>query len=290
MTLQPERDQSLNKYFDLIRDLPRLTAEEEKVNGRLWQRDKNPEGLRLLVEGNLRFVVTMAMKFRGRGLDLIDLISEGNLGLIEGAKRFDPERGNKFITYAVWWVRQAILNGLAVHGNKIRLPAKVVGQIAQLNRIGRKLEQDLGRAPTVQDFVKASDFREDEVKRLRLYQQTLAPVPNEQRFADSDASLLDQIEQNIVPSAMYILDQESFLDQVRLSLKVLKKQEHEIIALHFGLDGNDPITLERIGMSFKPPISRERVRQIEEKALAKIRNCSKNLLRPFLQTRIPTAI
>jgi RNA polymerase primary sigma factor len=288
MSQQHQDDPSLNKYFDLIRDLPMLTPEEEKVNGRLWQRDKNPEGLRMLVEGNLRFVVKVALKFKGRGLDLIDLISEGNLGLIEAAKRFDPERGNKFLTYAVWWVRQAMFNGLTQHGNRMRLPAKVVGQITQLNRIGRQLERDLGRAPAIEDFVKASNFTEDEVKRLKIYQQTVTPVSTEQRFADSDFSLLDQIEQNIEPSAMYALDQECFLDQVRLSLRVLKEKEQQVLALHFGLDGNDPITLERIGRSFRPPISRERVRQIEEKAFTKIRDGSKHLLEQFLQTFVPT--
>ena len=243
----------------------------------------------MLVEGNLRFVVKVAMKFQGRGLDLIDLISEGNLGLIEAAKRFDPERGNKFLTYAVWWVRQAIFNGIAEHGNKMRLPPKVVGQIAQLKRITHQLEQNLGEVPTIQDLVEASHFSEEEVKRLSHYQQAYTLVSTEQRFADSDFSLLDQLEQNIEPSAMFTLDQESFLDQVRLSLKVLKEKEHQIIAQHFGLDGNDPITLEHIGMSFKPPISRERVRQIEEKALTKIRDCSKDLLERFLQPCIPTA-
>lgn len=289
MSQQHQNDQSLNKYFDLIRDLPMLTAEEEKVNGRLWQQDKNPEGLRMLVEGNLRFVVKVAMKFQGRGLDLIDLISEGNLGLIEAAKRFDPERGNKFLTYAVWWVRQAIFIGLVEHGNKMRLPPKVVGQIAQLKRIAHQLEQDLGRVPTVQDLVQASNFKEDEVERLRICQRSLTPLSTEQKIADTDFSLLDQVEQNIEPSAMYTLDQESFLVQVRLSLKMLKEKEHQIIALHFGLDGNDPITLERIGMSFKPPISRERVRQIEERAFTKIRDRSKTLLEPFLQSCMPTA-
>ena len=102
-------ERSLDKYFDSIRDLPLLTAEQERINGRLWQRDRNPEGLRMLVEGNLRFVVKEARKFQGMGLDLLDLISEGNLGLIEAAKRFDPERENKFLTYASWWVRQGHL-------------------------------------------------------------------------------------------------------------------------------------------------------------------------------------
>jgi RNA polymerase primary sigma factor len=117
-------ERSLDKYFDSIRDLPLLTAEEERINGRLWQNDRNPEGLRYLVEGNLRFVVKEARKFQGMGLDLLDLISEGNLGLIEAAKRFDPERENKFLTYASWWVRQAIFHALAEHGSKIRLPRR----------------------------------------------------------------------------------------------------------------------------------------------------------------------
>lgn len=277
-------ERSLDKYFDSIRDLPLLTAEEERINGRLWQRDRNPEGLRMLVEGNLRFVVKEARKFQGMGLDLLDLISEGNLGLIEAAKRFDPERENKFLTYASWWVRQAIFHALAEHGSKIRLPQKVAGHLVQLNRLVHRLSQELGRAPSVQELVEANPaFTPEEVERLQLLQQTTATVSTEQGMGESDLTLGDSLEQSIEPSAMETMDQESFLDQVRLSLEMLNPKERTIITLHFGLNGHEPVTLEKIGQAFVPPISRERVRQIEERAFMKIRERRRVLLGQFLK-------
>jgi RNA polymerase primary sigma factor len=281
-------EQSLDKYFDSIRDLPLLTPEEERLYGAMWQTRTNDaevraEGLRKLVEGNLRFVVKEARKFQGMGLDLLDLISEGNLGLIEAAKRFDPGRENKFLTYASWWVRQAIFHALAEHGNKIRLPQKVAGHLIQINRIVHRLGQELGRPPMVQEIVTASAFSTEEVERLLLLQQTTTTVSTEQGVGESDLTLGDSLEQNIEPSAMETMDQESFLDQVHLSLAMLTEKERDIISKHFGLDGQEPMTLERIGQTFVPPISRERVRQIEERAFTKIRERRRLLLGQFLK-------
>lgn len=277
-------ERSLDKYFDSIRELPLLTAEEERLYGRMWQNDRNPEGLRMLVEGNLRFVVKEARKFQGMGLDLLDLISEGNLGLIEAAKRFDPERENKFLTYASWWVRQAIFHALAEHGSKIRLPQKVAGHLVQLNRITRRLGQELGRTPTTAEIVAANPaFTPEEVERLLILQQTTSIVSTEQGVGDSELTLGDSLEQSIEPSPMEAIDLESFLDQMRQGLDMLNEKERRIISLHFGLDGNDAMTLEKIGKAFVPPISRERVRQIEERAFLKIREKRKALLGQFLK-------
>jgi len=276
-------ERSLDKYFDSIRDLPLLKPEEERKYGRMWQNDRDPEGLKVLVEGNLRFVVKEARKFQGMGLDLLDLISEGNLGLIEAAKRFDPERENKFLTYASWWVRQAIFHALAEHGNKIRLPQKVAGHLVQLNRLTHKLLMELGRTPTQQELVEASHFSAEEVERLLVLQQTTSTVSTEQGVGESDLTLGDSLEQSIEPSPMDALDHASFMDQVRLSLQMLTEKERRIIGLHFGLDGAEPMTLEKIGQSFVPPISRERVRQIEERAFQKIRERRRVLLGQFLK-------
>jgi RNA polymerase primary sigma factor len=269
----------------LIRDLPLLTAEEERLNGRLWQQHRDPEGLRRLVEGNLRYVVREARKFQGRGLDLVDLVSEGNLGLIEAAKRYDPERENKFLTYANWWIRQSLYHALAEYGAKIRLPQKVAGHLGKLNRITARLEQDLGRVPTVQELVTASGLTIEEVERIRLLQQTVTPLSTERMLGDSDLTLGDRLEQTTQVSAMDSMEQESFVDQLHSTLDLLQERERRILTLHFGLDGSDPLTLESIGQSFAPPISRERVRQIEERALGKIRILGKHLLGPFLQGR-----
>jgi len=281
-------ERSLDKYFDSIRDLPLLVGDEERKYGRMWQNDNNPEGLRYLVEGNLRFVVKEARKFQGMGLDLLDLISEGNLGLIEAAKRFDPERENKFLTYASWWVRQAIFHALAEHGSKIRLPQKVAGHLVQLNRITNRLGQELGRPPTVQDIVAAApQFSAEEVERLQVLQQTTSTVSTEQGMGDGDLTLGDSLEQHIEPSPMEAMDNEAFQEQVRQSLGMLTEKERRIITLHFGLDGVEPMTLEKIGRSFDPGISRERVRQIEERAFGKIRERRRVLLGQFLKGEYP---
>ena len=275
-------ERALDKYFDSIRHLPLLNQEEERINGRLWRNDRNPEGLRRLVEGNLRFVVKEARKFEGMGLDLLDLISEGNLGLIEGAKRFDPERENKFLTYASWWVRQAIFHALAEHGSKIKLPQKVAGHMVKLNRITQQLTQHLGRTPTLQELAATSGFREDEVDRLQRLQQTTSTISTEQGLGDTELTVGDSLEQHVEPSALQSLDHEGFLEQMEISLAALSEKERRILELHFGLHAGEPMTLEQIGKSFDPPISRERVRQLEERAFSKIRERRRSELEGFL--------
>jgi RNA polymerase primary sigma factor len=275
-------ERALDKYFDSIRHLPLLTPEEERKYGHLWQDDRNPEGLKYLVEGNLRFVVKEARKFEGMGLDLLDLISEGNLGLIEAAKRFDPTRENKFLTYASWWVRQAIFHALAEHGSKIRLPQKVAGHLVQLNRATNRLTQELGRPPEIQEISIATNFGKEEIERLQLLQQTTTTVSTEQGLGDTDLTVGDSLEQAVEPSAMQALDNEAFHRQITASLQSLNEKERRIISLHFGLDGNEPMTLEQIGKSFNPSISRERVRQLEERAFSKIRERRREVLGGFL--------
>ena len=282
MSSRHQNERSLDKYFDSIRDLPLLTAEEERTYGRLWQEQRNPEGLRMLVEGNLRYVVKEARKFQGMGLDLLDLISEGNLGLIEAARRFDPTRENKFLTYASWWVRQAIFHALAEHGSKIRLPQKVAGQLFQLSRAAHRLEQDLGRPPGTLELAAALGLTAEEVERLQVLQQTTTTLSTEQSVGSTELTLGDSLQQSIEPSAMDMLDQESFLDQLQMSLNLLNDKERRIVCMHYGLEGCEPTTLEKIGRSFRPPISRERVRQIEERAFHKIRERRRDLLSHFL--------
>ncbi len=287
MPLRHLEERALDKYFDSIRHLPLLTAEEERFYGHMWQDDRNADGLRKLVEGNLRFVVKEARKFEGMGLDLLDLISEGNLGLIEAAKRFDPLRENKFLTYASWWVRQAIFHALAEHGTKIRLPQKVAGHLVQLNRHTGKLSQALGRSPTVAEIAEASKFSQEEVTRLQVLQQTTNTISTEQGMGDTDLTVGDSLEQEVQPSAMQALDHEAFLNQLQKCLDSLTEKERRILSLHFGLNAHEPMTLEQIGRSFDPPISRERVRQIEERAFNKIRERRREVLGDFLRGEVP---
>ena len=286
MPVRHLEERALDKYFDSIRELPLLTPEEERIYGHLWQDDRNPEGLSKLVEGNLRFVVKEARKFEGMGLDLLDLISEGNLGLIEAAKRFDPLRENKFLTYASWWVRQAIFHALAEHGSKIRLPQKVAGHLVQLNRLTHQLAQRLGRAPLVQEIAEAGNFSIEEVERLQLLQQTTSTVSTEQGMGETDLTVGDSLEQAVEPSAMATLDQEAFQQQMKAVLDSLSGKERRIITLHYGLENHEPMTLEQIGKVFDPPISRERVRQIEERAFVKIRDRRREILGQFLRGEV----
>ena len=283
MPLRHLEERALDKYFDSIREMPLLTPEEERKYGHLWQDERNPEGLRKLVEGNLRFVVKEARKFEGMGLDLLDLISEGNLGLIEAAKRFDPTRENKFLTYASWWVRQAIFHALAEHGSKIRLPQKVAGHLVQLNRLTHQLTQRLGRSVTVREIAEAGNFSVEEVERLQLLQQTTSTISTEQPIGETDLTVGDSQEQMVEPSAMQTLDHEAFLQQMKAVLASLSEKERRILVLHYGLENQEPMTLEQIGRTFQPPISRERVRQIEERSFVKIRDRRREVLGQFLR-------
>lgn len=283
MAIRHLEERALDKYFDSIRHLPLLSPEDERRYGHMWQDDRNPEGLRKLVEGNLRYVVKESRKFEGMGLDLLDLIGEGNLGLIEAAKRFDPTRENKFLTYASWWVRQAIFHALAEHGSKIRLPQKVAGHLVQMNRITRLLGQELGRQATVQEISESGPFSIEDVERLQLVQQTTSTVSTEQGMGATDLTVGDSLEQAVEPSVLKTLDEEAFHQQMEASLNGLSEKERRILTFHFGLNGTDPMTLEQIGQTFDPPISRERVRQLEERAFSRIRERRREVLGPFLQ-------
>jgi len=181
-----------------------------------------------------------------------------------------------------------LFHALAEHGDKISLPEKVAWQIAKLNRITQRLEQKLGRPPSLQEIIGASSFSLEEVERLQRLQQTITPVSTDASFGDSDLTLADNMEQTTECSAMDVLDQEAFLDQLRLGLDLLKEKERIVIDLHFGLNGEEPKTLEDIGQTFVPPISRERVRQIEAGAFKKIRERRRDLLGQFLQPGFAT--
>lgn len=273
---------SLAPYFRTIQALPLLTIEEEQRFGCMWQVDRDLGGLHALVEGNYRFVIREARKFRGLGLDILDLVSEGNLGLIEAAKRFDPFRENRFLTYASWWIRQAFFHALAEHGSRIRLPQKVSRQLLQLNRLTAALSEEFNRPPTVAEIVERGRFTAEEVDRLQelaYYSEGFGSGSDAWEPAGIDP---DSLEQDVEPPAGSILDQESFLEQVKASLAALSQKERLILELHYGLHDREPVTLEQIGRAFIPPISRERVRQLEERAFEKIRIRNGEVLALFL--------
>ncbi|HEY7512815.1 MAG TPA: RNA polymerase sigma factor RpoD/SigA [Vicinamibacteria bacterium] len=258
---------SLNAYIREIARFKPLSADEEKELGRrIKQGDQ--QALQRLVEANLRFVVSYAKRYRGLGLSFLDLIHEGSLGLIEAAKRFDPERNVKFISYAVWWVRQAIFHALAEHSRVFRLPQKLSGQISKVGNARQQLAVELERAPTTEEVAEKTALTEAEVENLLRVagdDLSLSTAVGE----DGKMELGDTLEQDTIPSIELTLIRSSFEDQIRAMVGELEPKEREVIKMRFGLDGEEPRTLQEIGEALG--LSRERIRQIESKAKEKLR-------------------
>ena len=258
---------SLNSYIREIAKFKPLAAEEERELGRLIQAG-DQEALNRLVEANLRFVVSYAKRYRGMGLAFLDLIHEGNLGLIEAAKRFDPERGVKFISYAVWWVRQAIFHSLSEHARVFRLPQKLSGQVSRVGNARQRLAAELERPPTVAELAKETDLSDAEVEELLRVagdDVSLSTAVGE----DGGLELGDTLEQDSVPAVEMELIRSSFEKQIQAIVAELDEKERDVIRMRFGLDGEEPRTLQEIGATLG--LSRERIRQIESKAKEKLR-------------------
>jgi RNA polymerase primary sigma factor len=259
---------SLNAYIREISRFKPLSADEEKEVGRRIQRGDH-KALQKLVEANLRFVVSYAKRYRGLGLSFLDLIHEGTLGLIEAAKRFDPERNVKFISYAVWWVRQAIFHALSEHTRVFRLPQKLSGQISKVGNARQQLTSELNRSPTNEEVAEKTSLSLHEVEELLKVagdDLSLSSAVGE----DGTLELGDTLEQETIPSVELELIKSSFEEQVRRAmLEELDEKERGVIKMRFGLDGEEPRTLQEIGEELG--LSRERIRQIESKAKEKLR-------------------
>jgi RNA polymerase primary sigma factor len=258
---------SLNAYIRDIAKFKPLSADEEKELGRRIRRG-DQEAIDRLVEANLRFVVHYAKRYRGLGLSYMDLIHEGSLGLIEAAKRFDPERNVKFISYAVWWVRQAIFHALSEHSRVFRLPQKLSGQVSRLETAREKLKSELERTPTTEELAARTQFTKDEVERLLLAagdDVSLSTAVGD----DGNLELGDTLEQDSVPSAEVEMIRTSFERRIQDMVGGLDDKEREVIRMRFGLDGDEPKTLQEIGEAMG--LSRERIRQIESRAKEKLR-------------------
>ena len=263
--------ETLKKYLQEISRLERITPDEEKVLGdRIQSGDK--EALQRLVEANLRFVVSFAKKYRGCGLSFLDLINEGNIGLIEAAKRFNPKKNVKFITYAVWWVRQAIIHALSDHSGAFRLPQK---QANLLYRIGKTISQltlELERHPSPEEIARKLDIQVEEVTNLLQVADenvSLSTVIDEEH----DFHLSDKLEQEQIPSADDTLLKDSLRTHLSACLDELDPKEEKVLRLRFGLDEEEPKTLKEIGEMMG--LSRERIRQIEAQALEKLNRSQK---------------
>lgn len=263
--------ESLKKYLKEISRLPRITAAEERVLGAAIKTGDG-KALRKLVEANLRFVVSYAKRYRGCGLSFLDLINEGNIGLIEAAKRFDPGKKVKFITYAVWWVRQAIIHALSDQSGAFRLPQKQANLLYRIGKAQANLRSKLERAPTTEEIAKKMDVSVTDVTNLLQVSDeniSLSAVIDEEH----DFVLSDKLEQKIILPADLVLLKNSLRLLLRNALTELDAKEEKVVRLRFGLDGADPKTLKEIGEMMN--LSRERIRQIEAQALGKLNRSHK---------------
>ena len=265
-------NQSLDKYLHEIGQEPLLTPEEEiQLAKKVRQGDQS--ALEKITRANLRFVVSVAKQFQNQGLSLGDLINEGNLGLIKAATRFDETRGFKFISYAVWWIRQSILQALAEQSRVVRLPLNRVGALNKIGKVFNALEQEFEREPSELEIARELEMTPYDVSdALKISARHLsldAPFTH-----GEESTLLDILENADMPSPEAPLLDESLRLEVREVLSSLPKREAEVLRLYFGVEEDHPLTLEEIGE--KMNLTRERVRQIKEKALTRLRHASRS--------------
>lgn len=272
---------SLDKYLQEIGRVDLITAEEEvELARRIREGDK--AALERLTKANLRFVVSVAKQYQNQGMSLPDLINEGNLGLIKAAKRFDETRGFKFISYAVWWIRQSILQALAEQARIVRLPLNKIGSINKINKAFSHLEQDLERAPTVQEMADFMEVSVDEVQQaLKNNGRHVSMDAPLVEGDESSSSMYDVLPNDSLPGPEKELITESLRREIERSLSTLTDREGDVIRLYYGLNGKHPMTLEEIGERFE--LTRERVRQIKEKAIRRLRQTSRSrMLKSYL--------
>jgi RNA polymerase primary sigma factor len=271
--------QSLDKYLHEIDKVDLITAEEEVILAQKI-REGDQAALERLTKTNLRFVVSVAKQYQNQGLTLGDLINEGNLGLIKAAKRFDETKGFKFISYAVWWIRQSILQAIAEQSRIVRLPLNQVGSLSKISKAFSKLEQEYEREPSPEELAEILETTVDKISDT---------MSNSGRHVSMDApfvqgeenTLLDVLENRDTPETDSMLINESLSEEIKRSLATLTEREREIIVLFFGLGTNHALSLEEIGEKFN--LTRERVRQIKDKALQRLRHTSRSkILKSYL--------
>ncbi|MEJ2595307.1 MAG: sigma-70 family RNA polymerase sigma factor [bacterium] len=270
---------SLDKYLQEIGKVDLITAEEEvELARRIKQGDRL--ALEKLTKANLRFVVSVSKQYQNQGLTLPDLINEGNLGLIKAAQRFDETRGFKFISYAVWWIRQSILQALAEQSRIVRLPLNKIGSINKINKASARLEQGFEREPNVKEIAGELDMTETEVKESMRnagrHVSMDAPL-----IQDEDNTMYDVLKSDEAITPETGLLYESLRKEIDRAISTLTKREADVVKLYFGLNAQHPMTLEEIGEKFD--LTRERVRQIKEKAIRRLKHTSRSkILKSYL--------
>ena len=270
--------EALDKYLQEIGKEEMISVEEEvELAQRIRKGDR--KALERLTKANLRFVVSVAKQYQNQGLSLPDLINEGNLGLIKAAEKFDETRGFKFISYAVWWIRQSILQAIAEQSRIVRLPLNQVGSVNKINKVLSKFEQENERRPSTEEISEKLDIPEEKVDEAMSVNGRHVSV--DAPFVDGeDNSLLDVLINDDAPMADKMLVMESLKAEINNALKLLNERERNVIEAFYGI--NQPeLTLEEIGTKYN--LTRERVRQIKEKAIRRLRTCTKNkVLKTFL--------
>ncbi|MDD7234264.1 MAG: RNA polymerase sigma factor RpoD/SigA [Bacteroidales bacterium] len=272
------RTMTVDSYLRNINSIPMVTPDEEtELADRIQKGDE--DAYRRLVEANLRFVVSVAKQYQSSGLDLCDLINEGNLGLMKAARRFDPTRGFKFISYAVWWIRQQIMQAISEQGRMVRLPLNQIGIINRINRAKTQFEQENEREPSDRELAEFLDLTPDKIG------EAVSHASRHMSFdtpfgEDGDGTLLDVVPDNDAEQADTGLQKESLRVDIQHVMMVLSQREREIVSLAFGI-GCQEMTLEEIGE--RMDLTRERVRQVKEKAIRKMaRPGVKDILRQYL--------
>jgi RNA polymerase primary sigma factor len=268
---RPDDDAALRAYLRELQRLPPTTPEEERELGERIRENGDEGAIRRLVEGNLRFVVSYAKRYRHLGVPFLDLIHQGNIGLVEAARRFDPSRNVKFITYAVWWVRQAVVQLLSGQARAFSLPPKLSSVAARFGRDVATLASDLERAPTTDEIASELNISPADAAALLYLGGTDVSLSDPIRGEDGDTGtelgeLLEGTEEDSIEASLV---RDAIVEEIRRALGELSPKEREVIRLRHGIDGDEPWTLQQIGDRLQ--LSRERVRQIEARALERLR-------------------
>jgi RNA polymerase primary sigma factor len=266
-------ERSLDLYLKEINNTPLLTREQERdLAKRIRKGDE--KALHALVKANLRFVVSIAKQYVNQGLSLADLVNEGNLGLIKAAYRFDEKRGYKFISYAVWWIRQAMLQALAEQSRIVRLPLNRAGTLYRIGKAARQLDQELGRSPEVSEIAEKLKLPHDEVRDTMQIANSHLSLDASFSNDQEENSLVDYLADDNLESP----DEQTYVnalsDDMQKALDTLTDRERQILSFYFGIEGEEPLTLEEIGKRMN--LTRERIRQIKEKAILRLRHNSRS--------------
>lgn len=281
-SITSRENDSLEKYLSEIARIELITPEEEvELAKKIKQGDE--EALEKLTKANLRFVVSVAKQYQGHGLTLSDLINEGNVGLIKAAQRFDETKGFKFISYAVWWIRQSIMLAIVEQSRLVRLPLNKAGNYAKINKIASQLEQEFEREPTIEELAEIMHMKESEIQEITMngtrHMSIDAPVNNNDSDEGSMADMIADNDKSTEPD-LSVLSQ-SLKDEIAIVLKVISPREAEVVSAYYGINGFNQMNMDEIAARFD--LTKERVRQIKERAIRRLRKATTSkLLKSYL--------